>query len=194
MRCVHLLQKHIIKGCHLGFRKRPEQYLIRLHPPRQSHSQLHVVARVKCSFCAFSPADKLSLSLEREYPSPSPNTVRYIGGITPLPFTHTKAYHSRQVMGLAPDRDTKEAEEAPPPARRQPVFQSFCSGGTPAAVNYDPGGVGEEEHCARGVRRQEEARRRRRERQQNQAVMMQILLTLSFSKLPFQNYGRVISY
>ncbi|ROT81467.1 hypothetical protein C7M84_025368 [Penaeus vannamei] len=72
-------------------------------------------------------------------------------------------------MGLPPDRDTKEAEEAPPPARRQPVFQSFCSGGTPAAVNYDPGGVGEEEHCARGVRRQEEARRRRRERQQNQA-------------------------
>lgn len=53
-------------------------------------------------------------------------------------------------MGLPPDRDTKEAEEAPPPARRQPVFQSFCSGGTPAAVNYDPGGVGEEEHCARG--------------------------------------------
>lgn len=88
-------------------------------------------------------------------------------------------------MGLPPDRDTKEAEEAPPPARRQPVFQSFCSGGTPAAVNYDPGGVGEEEHCARGVRRQEEARRRRRERQQNQAVRMQILLTLSFSKLPF---------
>lgn len=136
-------------------------------------------------FESSSPADKLSLSLEREHPSPSPNTVRYIGGITPLPFTHTKAYHSRQVMGLPPDRDTKEAEEAPPPARRQPVFQSFCSGGTPAAVNYDPGGVGEEEHCARGARRQEEARRRRRERQQNQAVRMQILLTLSFSKLPF---------